>query len=303
MLGRQNMLRAARTNRQCRDMAKHKVGIQEGNPHRLTWKQHLLPVRSIERFTTENTVQTFLIKQHKTVCLPPRNSRFYVQRVWDERTERISKQIEDAFQNLADVVVKSGTHHDFTEMDHTTVSRFYGLLINRGFVHKNQRPDTILRGVTGWDAEKDRDTLELLEKNGALFAERLQSGESVLCSRMVNGMDVMKGIDAFLLGNPGLSWLPVLAPSGLEFIVPDTWTGNDFSGRYHHQAAIPIAPRIAILASRIFPFPRNLTPAQVAFINTLARRLSHEFYFARQLEASPMLRPFQVIWQTTPQAL
>ena len=284
-------------------MAKHKAGIQAENPHRLTWKQHLFPVRSIERFATGNTVQTFLIKQRKTVCIAPRNSRFYVQRVWDERTERISKQIEDSFQNLADVVVKSEMHYDFTEMDHTTVSRFHGLLINRGFVHRSPRSDVILHGVTGWDPEKNRDTLEFLEANGGCFAEKLQSGESVLRSRVVNGMDVMKGIDAFSLENPGLTWMPAMAPSGLEFIVPDTWAGNVFSGRYHHQAAIPIAPHIAILASRTFPFPRDLTPAQVAFINTFARSLSYEFYFARQLEASPMLRPFLVSWQTTPRAL
>ena len=160
----------------------------------------------------------------------------------------------------------------------------------------------MIRGATtGWDAKKDKDSLEALESNGVLFFETADSGECILPSRMVNGISIMRGLDAFQIANPTLQWAVAQAPSGLEFIVPDTWGGSVFGGRPHHQAAIPIAPDVVILAANIFPFPSQLSPAQVAFINAYALNLSQEFYFARNLEVAATLRPFQANWYVTPQ--
>src|SRR4051812_40754284 len=99
---------------------------QPGNRHKLTVKQHVIPVRTIERFAgPDGMVEVRLGRDHRVKRLPPDAGIFWRRRAWDQRAERgYMKQIEDRFQPLADRIV-SGTLTEIPEESMHDVNQFF----------------------------------------------------------------------------------------------------------------------------------------------------------------------------------
>jgi hypothetical protein len=79
---------------------------QKGNPHRLAIRQHILPVKSIARFSkSDGRVWVFEKLKNAKRRAKPSDEIFCARRAWDERTEvDFMKKIEDEFQTLAILV-------------------------------------------------------------------------------------------------------------------------------------------------------------------------------------------------------
>ncbi len=125
--------------------------------------------------------------------------------------------------------------------------------------------------VSGLDKSKYQDEMEYIESHGGHTICQV-GNVSVLDGKQVNGFSVFKGMDRFLLDNPGLEWVIAHAPPDTAFIVPDRFSSN-VNGVLQHYAAIPITPGIALIAPAIFPYPRNLTPDHIHFMNSIAKNL------------------------------
>src|SRR5207302_8582442 len=76
---------------------------QEGNPHRLTIRQHTFPRASIARFAnSDGRVSVRHIKSER-FRVKPDHDLFCAMRVWDQRAEAgFHEKIEKPFQSLAE---------------------------------------------------------------------------------------------------------------------------------------------------------------------------------------------------------
>ena len=148
---------------------------QPRNPHQLTIKQHVIPVRTIQRFgSADGRVEVNIGASHRIERLRPDAGIFWTRRAWDQRAERgIMKEIEDRFQPLADRVV-SGELHEIPEEAHHDVNQFFLLWFHRSRIQPAEEIETQLNGVTGNNLTKDEQ--EVLESNHVfLFAKATRS--------------------------------------------------------------------------------------------------------------------------------
>ncbi|WP_215844420.1 hypothetical protein HHS34_013530 [Acidithiobacillus montserratensis] len=262
-------------------MAKYS-GLQPGNPHQITRKQHIFPAKSIERFCVNNAVDVWLVKQSKKIRVNQRNPIFTGNRIWDHATERGSYGVEAEFQKIADSCVDDKRDH-LGKDECEIVSAFYGLLLSRQEVLDTPRSPAVVHGVTGWDRSNYQDEMEYIESQGGHTICQVD-GVAILDGRQINGFSVFTGMDRFLLENPGLEWVMAHAPSGMEFVVPDRFSSS-MNGVLQHYAAIPITPGIALIAPTVFPYPRNLTVGHINVMNSIAKKMSRAYYFASNLVA------------------
>jgi hypothetical protein len=105
---------------------------QPGNPHKLTVKQHVIPVRTIKRFAgTDGMVEVNIGAENRIERLEPDAGIFWTRRAWDQRTERgLMKQIEDRFQLLANRIT-SGDLTEIPEESAHDVNQFFSLWFHR----------------------------------------------------------------------------------------------------------------------------------------------------------------------------
>ncbi|MBU2769166.1 hypothetical protein HAP94_24145 [Acidithiobacillus ferrivorans] len=256
--------------------------LQPGNPHQITRKQHIFPAKSIERFCINNAVDVWLVKQSKKIRVNQKNAIFTGNRIWDHATERGSYGVEAEFQKIADSCVDDKRDH-LGKDECEIVSAFYGLLLSRREVLDNPRSPAVVHGVTGWDKSKCQNEMEYIESHGGHTICQVDN-VATIDERQINGITVFKKMDRFLLDNPELEWVITHAPAGREFVVPDRFSSN-VNGVLKHYAAIPITPGIALITPAIFLCQRFLAPAQIQFINSIAKKFSRVYYFASNLEA------------------
>ncbi|MBU2807121.1 MAG: hypothetical protein ACYDCF_05970 [Burkholderiales bacterium] len=256
--------------------------LQPGNPHQITRNQHIFPAKSIERFCVHNAVDVWLVRQSKKIRVNQRNAIFTGNRIWDHATERGSCGIEAAFQKIAASCVDGKSDH-LGKDECEIVSAFYGLLLSRQEVLDNPRSPAVVHGVTGWDKSKYQNEMEYIESHGGHTICQV-GNVATIDARQINGISVFKGMDRFCLDNPGLGWVIAHAPPDLEFIVPDRFSSN-VNGVLQHYAAIPITPGIALITPAVFLCQRFLAPAQIQFMNSIAKKFSRVYYFASNLGA------------------
>lgn len=251
---------------------------QPGNPHRLTIDQHVFPKASIQRFTNlGGNVEIFVKRLNRVLQLRPNNSIFCAKRVWDQKTEAgIGKHIEDRFQALARAIV-SGTVTTIGIFEKRIVEEFFSLWRTRHKFRLEGLEDIVLHGITGDSLTKDQQ--EILERKHAMYTL-----DGVMKGRLLAGVHVFGYQDQFLRDNKLMRW-GITRSCSDEFIVPDC---------FDDIMIIPVSPRIAIIADQ----PDTvLSHDQVAVINQAAIARSSDYFFARRLAFSPVVRetspPFQ----------
>jgi hypothetical protein len=244
---------------------------RKGNPNRLTIKQHVFPLKSIERFFDEaGRVAVRDVHRSKTIRLKPDNPIFCAARAWNESTEAgFMKRIEDAFQRAVDPIVAGATDTIAAE-DKGIIDRSYALWHMRARFRVLESEVVALNGLIGSMLTKAQE--ENLEKNGYIFARK----DGTMPARHLNGVQLRMRVDHFALelANTVTRW-GVITPQSGEFIVPDVPS----------HGIIPLSPKLALAKSSPDGMIRE---SNLAEINRSLRDLSEAYYFARDLAACPL---------------
>lgn len=240
---------------------------QAGNPHQLVIRQHVIPVRTIQRFAgTDGLVETQIARLQKTLRLKPTDEIFVARRAWDEKAERgYMKAIEDEYQPIADGVV-SGEIEKISEEQTGAVNRFYALWHCRSRVEPTDEIETELNGVTGETFSKDQQ--ERFEKQGVLF---VRAGGK-MATRHFTSLQLQREIDHYATHIENWRWGIIRTPRG-EFVMPDVPS----------HGLMPIAPRVMLVANQESGLITkvNLTRINVAFL-----AYTRNYFFGRSLQTA-----------------
>ncbi|HEX4415020.1 MAG TPA: hypothetical protein VH107_15395 [Lacipirellulaceae bacterium] len=237
---------------------------QKGNPHELVIRQHVVPVRSIERFAgPDGLVETQIAGLKRIVKRKPSDEIFVARRAWDERAERgYMKAIEDAFQELADKILSGEIEH-VGDIHARTVNRFYALWYHRSRVEPADEIETQINGVTGEQFSKDQQ--EFYEKRHILF---VRAGGKI-ATRHITAMQLQAKIDGYSEQIKDWRWGVIQTVRG-EFVMPDVPS----------HGLMPIAPN-AMLAVH-HPNGTILKPNLIE-INASFLAYTRNYFFARNI--------------------
>jgi hypothetical protein len=241
-----------------------------GNPNRLTIKQHVFPLKTMERFTQDGRLSVHLIARHKIIPLKPNNRLFCACRAWDQRAEAgYMKRIEDEFQAIVAPIIDNKVEAVASEHK-PVIDRMYALWYMRSRYRDLEGQEIPLKGIFGAALTKEQE--ENLEKNGYGFARK----GGTMPARQLNGMLLQMRIDDYdrqLVA--GVSRWGIISTQSGEFIVPDVPS----------QTIIPLSPRLALVASA----PDGvITDQNLTEINRAAMAASWEYFFARDLSKCPI---------------
>jgi len=241
---------------------------QKGNPHKLTYRQHVFPVASIDRFSNaDGRVSLFQIGCKKTLSIKSDNEIFCAMRVWNQRAEHgYMKDIEDQFQVLADAIIKT-PELNFGKTENNVISSFFSLWSARVKFKNNPLPDQIMKGVTGGCWTKDEE--EVFERHHCHFVRE----NSSVPSRDMAGLYIQTEIDAMCATLANAQWGLIRAAQG-EFIVPDCCP----------NMIIPLTPTSCLVNQGVSGI---ILQENVVEINRYAIAASREYYFARDLSKCP----------------
>lgn len=258
---------------------------QTGNPQRLTVNQHVFPRASIQRFTnSDGFVEVFVKKQKRILRLKPNNPFFCAKRIWDQKSETgVGKYIEDRFQALA-CAIEKGTVTTIGVFEKRIVEEFFSLWRTRQKFKLQGLEDICLNGITCDSLTKDQQ--EILERKHVMYA-----AHGVMKGRLLASVHIFGYQDRFIHDNRSMIWGIARSHSN-EFIVPDC---------FDDMMIVPISPKIAIVAD--LP-DLILTYDQVALFNQIAIARASEYYFARRISCSHVVReinpPFKFLFNDKP---
>lgn len=241
---------------------------QPGNPRQLTINQHVMPRRSIARFTDAGVVRVVSLPYGTVKERHPEHGVFCVKRLWDQRAETTgSHRIETTFQRIADAAVTG--RRSFTGEEQEAITEMFFLWKARADTKDEDPEDIYVNGLTGTDLDLNRQ--EILEKNGCIFI--LPGGR--MPRRFMNGISLRVRMDIDRNHTGQIHWGVLEAIEG-EFIVPDTTGG---------ATLMPISPRLCLMGNQA---SLRLNFAAVAEVNALMRSRAIGYYFARDLAISPI---------------
>ncbi len=240
---------------------------QQGNPHRLTIKQHVIPVKTIQRFAQQNGKVEVSIGSSRTLKqFKANNPVFWTSRVWDQRAEHgYMKQIEDKFQALVDQILS----HELGEIPEEAmriVNDFFSLWFHRSRVQRSSDIDTLMIGLTG--STLTRDEQEILESKHIGFVR--DGGK--LPTRQIVGLQIQGRIMADQRHHAGRRWGVIRSLKG-EFLMPDV-PAHDL---------MPISPTALLAANHNSGF---ITEDNLSQVNLEFLTYSRRYFFGRDLRVS-----------------
>ena len=241
---------------------------QKGNPHQLTVRQHCFPKRSIDRFVNaKGVVHAHLIASNESFRLRPSAILFCASRVWDQRAERgFMKEVEDAYQELADDIVRGRIVRPLSQQECRIVTDMYCLWNIR--FHWKTRPlaDQQLSGILDVSHKYTKDDQEILEKNDITAIRP----DGTISGRNLTGLSVQSNMLSCRRALAATSW-GILKTRERQFIVPDSSNSRLF---------MPVNPQLSLTAGVGY---RVVTPSELSEINKLSQTGSKEFFFAQNL--------------------
>lgn len=252
---------------------------QKGNPHKLTVRQHVFPVMSIERFAGSDGCVDLADGER---CIrrraKPRDHLFCADRDWSHSTETgYMKRIEDAFQALANTIL-----HDplvrLEDSENQIATDFYALWhVRSRRRHLDQQYISNHEILAGENTTKDQQ--EILEKKGYMT----NRADGSFAARDINGSVIWVGMGQLKHSVlKDASWGVVRTDDG-EFCVPDAPA----------HGAVPISPHVALILNN----DSGLTDRKnVAALNAAMKQAAHQYIFARSLDACPGIMP---LWNET----
>ena len=248
---------------------------QKGNPHKLTFYQHIFPKQSIVRFTNSNgyvQVRQTQGTRNQDLYLKPKNPFFCAQRVWDQKTESIMmRDIEARYQKIADQIVANSIRSLDTTMS-VAVTDMYLLWSLRHQYSLRPNQDVTMNGVKP-ERKLSIDQQEILEANGYIFI----NPECALPGRFITGINIFRQFDMERILMHGKYWGIVRSSNG-EFLVPDNFC---------EYSVVPLTPTICLVEG---VKDQTIGYEQVASINREAIKNSHQYIFGRDLKKCPALK-------------
>jgi len=240
------------------------------NPNKLTIGQHVFPMKSIERFTSQGKrVAVHDLHRGKIFPARPGNPIFLAFRAWDQRAESgYMKRIEDEFQEIVVPIVAGKTPTVAAEAK-AAIDRMYALWYMRTRLREIESQEIQLNGIPGTNLTKEQE--ENLEANRYLFVR----GSGAMPACQLNGVELEMRTNNFALdlASSVTRWGGISTQSG-EFIVPDVPS----------HGIIPLMPQLALVQSA----PDGMiTEKNLAEINLAMRTLSQDYFFARDLSKCP----------------
>jgi len=128
----------------------------------------------------------------------------------------------------------------------------------------------VLKGIKGSDLTRVQE--EIVEsKGGAFFRD-----EGVVASRLAIGLKIQIFLDRYWHNYEGIKWGLIQAEEG-EFVVADA---------YHQLPFMPVSPNTVFLAGAE---DHTMSRQTVCHMNSKSIAASHEYYFARELAACPVV--------------
>lgn len=235
---------------------------QKGNPHKLTIKQHVFPVKSIQRFCNESgKVYVYRFNERKSFPKSPDDAIFCAKRVWGHGDEHgYMKLIEDKYQQLADEIMNNGKIL-FDNAENDIITDFFILLHLRSLYNKIPVEDIKLNGIEGDNLSIDMQ--EVCEKKHVSYIQ----SDSTVPGHLFNGLQIQLAIMHFKNTMKNTKWGLIRALEG-EFIVPD----------YFLLKVIPLTPILCLIADNSTGcIPKN----QVSSINKSLIDNCKEYYFRK----------------------
>jgi hypothetical protein len=235
----------------------------------LTKRQHIIPAKSISRFCGSEG-HVFVTRQgERPFRAKPTNSIFCAKRVWEERSERNHKEIEDRYQAIADAICADDLKVLGTA-ESEQVSAMFALWMVRSRLADAPLTDVDLPAlslaapagcnVSGWEPD-ERDQLE---EAGLVVS----SSDGIIPGRMQAWPLMQRGIAALREKLRGVAWGVWRADEG-EFLMPD---------RYEQSCLLPVSPTVLLVLGKR---ERTLSGSAVAKINRLSISEHGQWFFKR----------------------
>lgn len=245
---------------------------QSRNPHELTVKPHVLPSKSIRRFSKSGVVDLYDLVRKGRRKARPGDVAFCAERAWNHGAEHgFMKSIEDDFQRLADSIAL-GTRRAFDRSESDLINEFFGLWSSRARWRRlPQQAISAGTEIIGTRLNYTANELELLERNG-IGAFR---PDGSIAMRDIVALKIQLDVDRTRDAMSGRQWGVLTAADG-EFCVPDR----------PDLALLPINP-VTILAA---DGPSGTVGrVEVEGINRTLFSGAQDYVFARSLAACPGL--------------
>ena len=256
-------------------MGKKKHNIAPGNPNQITISQHIIPVKSIERFYNQKgAVEVRLIKQQKVIPVKANNKLFCASRCWDHHTEVYMTSIENPFQELCEIIIKDGISFKIGDKENKIITKFYSLWRSRHHYQKNPESNWKLKGLPAIDKERDftQDEREKIEKLGAITPDYDEENGVFIPSHIANGQIIRNSIHYYEMMCKNAKWGILISKEDQEFVMPDCFL---------QLMAIPVTPKICLFS---YEENQHVTNSEVKKINSYAIHFSQDYFFAKDFK-------------------
>ena len=161
------------------------------NKHQLTRKQHVFPVRSIERFVDQGgRVAVFDMLRVKERPARPEDIVFCARRAWDQQTEDDMTQIENRFQEVVQPITE-GLINTIAPEHKPAIDAMFALWVMRTRFRGLAAQELQLFGVPAYDMSKAR--AEHLESADRVFVRK---GGKVP-TRQINGAQLRMRVSGY----------------------------------------------------------------------------------------------------------
>jgi hypothetical protein len=252
--------------------------IQNGNPHKLTKKQHFVPNESIKRFSNDNKcvqVKNLRSKNQKIISVTPNDDIFWVPRLWDQRAESgYMKKIEDTFQELVDKIIQDQIRF-FDDTHNKIICDMYTLWEKRAFFIEEFLKNPVLyhqlNGIQGDNLTKNEQ--EILESKYCGYINE----NAEISNRSLAGLQIQMSIDFSRYVN--IRW-GILKSTCKEFIMPSNPIMPKNENEINATIIFPISPSYCLVPTVVYQIASD---EDVEELNRLIIQNSKWFYFGKNL--------------------
>lgn len=235
---------------------------QKSNPYQLTVNQHIIPKKSIARFTSSGLVELQDLKRGIIRNAAPNDDVFMCKRVWDNSSETgFMKKVEDEYQDIVEKLITSQTVSE--EAKNAAVSQFFSLWIAKSLTFNAKEHEFFSKSTI----KGDNYTIDMKEKIEAMGMAYIED-DGTMPNRFIYGNRILLKYLSLKEIHSEIRWGWVCSIN-TEFIFPDC---------FFNFAVIPATPNFAFIGNSSNGTISNI---DASIINCAARGNAKNFIFSR----------------------